>query len=82
MRNSWSARIDQHDGGHGKREGTERTVVDEGCNDLRFGPFGSCIVLFRESVPTAVVSDRYLCKVVLQNGLMEVDDELRGGGNM
>lgn len=56
----------------------KRTVVDEGSDDLRFGPFGFRIVLLCESVPTAVVSDRYLCEVVLQNGLMEVDNKLRG----
>jgi|SRR6266851_2179531 len=58
---------------------TKRTVVDEGGDDLRFGPLSFRIELFRESVPTAVVCDRNLCEVVLQNGLMEVDDKLREG---
>jgi hypothetical protein len=53
-----------------------RTVVDEGGDDLRFGPLGFRIVLFGESVPTAVVGDGYLRKIVFQNGLVEVNDEL------
>ncbi len=56
--------------------GKVRTVIDKRGNDLRFRPLSFCIELFRESVPTAFISYRYLCEVVFQNSLMEVNDKL------
>jgi len=55
------------------------TVINERGNDLRFGPLSFWIEFFSEAIPTAIVSDGYLCEVVFQNGLMEVDDKLGEG---
>lgn len=51
-------------------------VVDKGGDDLRFGPFGFGVELFGEAVPAGFVGERDFGEVVVQDGLVEVDDEL------
>lgn len=59
----------------------KQTVVDKGRDDLRFGPLSFGIVLFSEPVPTVVIRNGYLRKVVFQNSLMEVNDKLEEEGS-
>ena len=55
----------------------KRTVIDQRCDDLCLGPFHFCIELLRKLVPTTLVCHGNLWKVVVQNGLVEMDDELK-----
>ena len=51
-------------------------VVDKGCNGLCFWPFSSCVEFFGEAIPARLVCKRYLGQVIVQNGLVEMDDKL------
>lgn len=51
-------------------------VVDERGDDLCFGPFGFCIEFFGEAVPAGFVGEGDFGEVVVQDGLVKVDDEL------
>ena len=62
-----------------KLEGGEmgsRTIVDKGCNNLSLGPFSFRVELFGQSIPSTLICDSNFGKVVLQDGLVEVDDKL------
>ena len=51
-------------------------VVDERRDDLRFGPFSFGVEFFGEPVPPGFVCEGNFGEVVVQDGLVEVDDEL------
>lgn len=51
-------------------------VVDEGGDDLCFGPFGFGVEFFGEAVPAGFVGEGDFGEVVVQDGLVKVDDEL------
>lgn len=55
-----------------------RTVIDQGCDKFSLGPLRLCVELFGVLVPPALVRDCDLRKVVVEHGLVEVDDELGG----
>ena len=53
-----------------------RTIVDERCNNLSLRPFGFWVELFGQSIPSTLICDSNFGKIVLQDGLVEVDDKL------
>jgi len=55
-------------------------VVDKGSNGLCFWPFSSCVEFFGEAIPAGLVCKCYLGKVIVQNGLVEMDNKLLLGG--
>ena len=52
------------------------TVIDEGSNQLCLWPFRPRVEFFGIFVPSALIRDGNLCKVIFQNSLVEVDNEL------
>lgn len=54
------------------------TVVDQRSNDLRLRPFRLGVELFRQPVPSTLVCNTDFRQVVIQHGLVEVHDKLRG----
>lgn len=55
-------------------------VVDERGDDLCFRPFGLGVEFFSEAVPTGFIGERDFGEVVVQDGLMEMDNELEENG--
>lgn len=55
-------------------------VVDERRDDLCLGPFCFGVEFFCEAVPARFVGERYLWEIVVQDGLMEMNDELARDG--
>lgn len=51
-------------------------VVDEGGDDFCFRPFRFGVEFFGEAVPAGFVGEGDFWEVVVQDGLMEMDDEL------
>ena len=52
------------------------TIIDEGSNQLCLWPFRPRVEFFGIFVPSALIRDGNLCKVIFQNSLVEVDNEL------
>lgn len=51
-------------------------VVDEGGDDLCLWPFCFGVEFFSETVPARLVCEGDFGEIVVQDGLMEMDDEL------
>lgn len=52
------------------------TIVHKRCDHLCLWPLRLCVEFLRQPIPSALIRNRDLCEVVVQNGLMEVYDEL------
>ena len=52
------------------------TVIHKGRNSLSLRPFRLRVELLRQAVPSAFISHGNFCKVVVQDGLMEVGNKL------
>lgn len=52
-----------------------RTIIHKRRNHLRLRPLRLRIIFFRKSVPPTLVRDSNLREVVVEHGLVEVDDE-------
>jgi hypothetical protein len=74
MRNTWSAPYSVPRATSTHRAG--RTIVHERRDDLGLRPLRFCVELLRESVPATLVRGRDLGQIIVENGLMEVNNEL------
>lgn len=52
-----------------------RTIIHKRRNHLRLRPLRLRIIFFRKPIPPALVRDSDLRKVIVEHGLVEVDDE-------